>query len=407
MKKFLCGLLSFIFISCSAAAQEIPSLPIATQLDIQVSAELPVDDIMTGDIVYADIALSDAESVYAFEALVEYDEGVLSYMGFESDILDDNSLKIEVNDGGRLRIAASAQGEYASDKSKRLCTITFAAKHDGGTKLTVKSVTAVFDDMTYMRSEPKVMLEVNIKSPSSNKGSGSGGGGKSGGGISVGGSVTSSAASVSEKPELPQENDVRDSNSDKSAVDFFDVDSEHWAFSDIKELSRLGVICGYEDGSFKPDINVTRAEFTKLICSVCNFEADGAEIFDFSDVKQGEWYFGSVSSMASHGIVNGNGGLFRPDDIITREDAAVILKRCLDARGINPSAVRENINFKDEADISDYAVWPIDVLYTAGLISGDDMQCFNPRSGLTRAEAAAMTARFNRLFGGAEDEVKN
>lgn len=407
IKKLLCGLLSFMFISCSATAQEIPSLPSATQLDIQASAELPVDDIMTGDIVYADIALSDAASVYAFEVLVEYDEGVLSYKGFESDISDDNSLKIEMNDSGSLRIAASAQGEYVSDKSKKLCTITFAAKCDGRTKLTVKSVTAVFDDMTYMRSEPKATLEVKIKSPSLNKGGGSGGGGRSGGGISVGGSVTSSAAPAAEKPELPQENDTTNSDLDKFAVDFFDVDSEHWAFSDIKELSRLGVICGYEDGSFMPDRNVTRAEFTKLICSVCNFEADGAEIIDFSDVKQGEWYFDSVRSMASHGIVNGNGGLFRPDDIISREDAAVILKRCLDARGITPSAVRENINFKDETDISGYAVWPIDVLYTAGLISGDDMQCFNPRSGLTRAEAAAMMARFNRLFGGAEDEVEN
>lgn len=407
MKRFLCGLLSFMFISCSAAAQDIPSLPVETQLDVQASAELPVDDIMTGDIVYADIALSKAASVYAFEALVEYNEDVLSYKGFESDFSDDNSLKIEMNDGGSLRIAASAQGEYALDKSKKLCTVTFAAKCDGKTKLTVKSVTTVFDDMTYMRSEPKATLEVKIKSPSLNKGGGSGGGGRPGGGISVGGSVTSSAAPAAEKPVLPQENDAKDSDSDKFTVAFFDVDSEHWAFSDIQELVRLGVICGYEDGSFKPDINVTRAEFTKLICSVCNFKADGAEIFDFSDVKQGEWYFGSVRSMASHGIVNGNGGLFRPDDIIVREDAAVILKRCLDTLGINPSAVRENINFKDEADISDYAVWPIDVLYTAGLISGDDMQCFNPSSGLTRAEAAAMTARFNRLFGGAEDEVEN
>ncbi|MDO5311575.1 MAG: hypothetical protein Q4E94_06675, partial [Clostridia bacterium] len=103
IKKLLCGLLSFMFISCSATAQEIPSLPSATQLDIQASAELPVDDIMTGDIVYADIALSDAASVYAYEVLVEYDEGVLSYKGFESDISDDNSLKIEMNDSGSLR----------------------------------------------------------------------------------------------------------------------------------------------------------------------------------------------------------------------------------------------------------------------------------------------------------------
>lgn len=407
IKKLICGLMSLMLISCSAAAQEIPVLPAEAQLDIQASAELPVNDIITGDIVYANVVLNEAASVYAFEIVVEYDEKVLSYKSFESDIAGDNSIKIEINDGGSLRIAASAQGEYASDKSKKLCTITFAAKSDGGTKLTVKSVTAVFDDMTYMRNEPKVTLEVNIKSPSSNKGRGSGGGGRSGGGISAGGSVTSSAASIAEKPELPQENDAQDTYSDKSAVDFFDVDTEHWAFSDIKELARLGVICGYEDDSFMPDRNITRAEFVKLICSVCNFEADSTKNFEFLDVKQDNWFFYPVSIMASNGIVNGSDGLFRPDDIITREDAAVILKRCLDARGINPSAVRENINFKDEADISEYAVWPIDVLYTAGLISGDDMQRFAPRSGLTRAEAAAMTARFNRIFGGAEDEVEN
>lgn len=407
MKRFLCGLLSFMFISCSAAAQDIPSLPVETQLDVQASAELPVDDIMTGDIVYADIALSKAASVYAFEALVEYNEDVLSYKGFESDFSDDNSLKIEMNDGGSLRIAASAQGEYALDKSKKLCTVTFAARCDGKTKLTVKSVTAVFDDMTYMHSEPKATLEVNIKRPSSNKGGGSGGGGRPSGGISGGGAVTSSAAPSAEKPVLPQENDAQDTDSNISAADFFDVDSDHWAFSDIKELVRLGVICGYEDGSFMPDRNVTRAEFTKLICAVCNFRENSAELYDFSDVKHGDWYFDPVRIMASHDIVNGSDGLFRPDDIISREDAAVIIKRSLDSCGATLSAVRENINFKDEADISDYAVWSIDVLYTAGLISGDDMKCFNPRYGLTRAEAAAMTARLNRFFGGAEDEVDN
>lgn len=225
----------------------------------------------------------------------------------------------------------------------------------------------------------------------------SGGGGSSGGGGGGGGGTVSSDASssgtggggtsapaTSNGAGLSGQQQFPDEENTSSGEAYTDI-SGHWGRECIEKLSAMGIISGYEDGSFRPDDYVTRAEFVKLIVSALNIpETSGSS---FSDVSETDWYYGYISAGAQRGIINGYGSEFRPNDQIKREDAAVIIYRVM---GIEAAA--EAADYTDAADIADYAAEAVNALTAAGVLSGSDGM-FLPESGTTRAEAAAMIDR--------------
>lgn len=114
----------------------------------------------------------------------------------------------------------------------------------------------------------------------------------------------------------------------------------------------------------------------------------------FADTK-GYWAEDDVAYLYTQGITKGyQDGSFRPKNQITREEFAVMLFRYL---GINGEAFESvDLPFADNSKIGDYAKTAIKALYTAGIINGsqrDGKLYFNPRSNLTRAQAAAMIGR--------------
>ena len=101
-----------------------------------------------------------------------------------------------------------------------------------------------------------------------------------------------------------------------SAQTFTDVAEYDRYYDSIEELSRLGIFCGYPDGSFRPDEYVTRAEMAVLMIRCENFDED-IEQDDtiFSDVQASHWASGYIESAANQEIVTGNGdGTFLPDN---------------------------------------------------------------------------------------------
>ena len=100
---------------------------------------------------------------------------------------------------------------------------------------------------------------------------------------------------------------------------------------------------------------------------------------------------------ASQGIVDGyGGGLFGPDDNITREQLASILYRCAQARGDDVSVGEDTniLSYSDAADVAEYAVSAMQWACGAGIIEGDDDASLSPQANTTRAEAAAILMRF-------------
>ena len=106
----------------------------------------------------------------------------------------------------------------------------------------------------------------------------------------------------------------------------------------------------------------------------------------FTDVDNEEWYAEAVYTAAERGLVSGSDGMFRPNDNITREDAAVIMYRLL-------SQSRELYGgyiFTDRSEISQYARDAVGALAARGYIQGVSDGVFAPKAELTRAQATQM-----------------
>lgn len=110
---------------------------------------------------------------------------------------------------------------------------------------------------------------------------------------------------------------------------YTDVAAGSWYNNAVSTLSAIGVLGGYEDGSFRPNASITRAEFAKIAVSF--FELEGLACENpFLDVAPGAWYAESVAAAAEIGLIEGyEGGLFRPDAPITRAEACTIVNRTL------------------------------------------------------------------------------
>ncbi|WP_053373803.1 S-layer homology domain-containing protein [Paenibacillus sp. FJAT-27812] len=105
--------------------------------------------------------------------------------------------------------------------------------------------------------------------------------------------------------------------------------------SAIEELAALDILKGYEDGTFKPENNITRAELAKVIVAATGSEKAALALQNvksqFKDVKTNEWYTGYINVAAGKGFLLGDKGTgkFRPSDNIKFEEVTAIIVRAL------------------------------------------------------------------------------
>ena len=110
--------------------------------------------------------------------------------------------------------------------------------------------------------------------------------------------------------------------------EFSDVNAGSWYNNAISTLSNMGIITGYDDGTFKPNAQITRAEFVTIATRFFSYKADydGA----FKDVSYLSWYADYVQAAVDMGLVSGYpDGSFRPGNNITRAEAVTIVNRVL------------------------------------------------------------------------------
>jgi hypothetical protein len=100
----------------------------------------------------------------------------------------------------------------------------------------------------------------------------------------------------------------------------------HWAENTIKEWVDKGYITGYPDGSFRPEGQVTRAEFVILVNKLYGYK-EIPEI-SFEDVNKNDWYYVDVQKSIAAGYIKGiSEKIFAPNECLTREQAAVIVAK--------------------------------------------------------------------------------
>jgi hypothetical protein len=162
--------------------------------------------------------------------------------------------------------------------------------------------------------------------------------------------------------------------------------SGHWAKDSIIKMINAGVISGYPDGTFKPDKTITRAEFTVMIVKALNLETRAGKTF--TDTAS-HWAKESISTAAAYGIISGyDENIFGPDDLITREQAAVII-----ARAAKLETATDESNFTDNKAISSWAKKGVAAAFKGKFITGYPDGTFKPQGKTTRAEAAVIIGK--------------
>lgn len=114
---------------------------------------------------------------------------------------------------------------------------------------------------------------------------------------------------------------------DKSS--FNDV-GNHWAKSYIELAKKYNITNGYQDGSFKPNQSITRAEAVTALVRAYHIESSVENNVNFSDVSSKNWAYSSISIAVSHSLVNGyKDNTFRPDNKIKRGESFVLIHRAM------------------------------------------------------------------------------
>ena len=168
--------------------------------------------------------------------------------------------------------------------------------------------------------------------------------------------------------------------------------ANHWAEKFITELVAIGAVNGYLDGTFKPDNSITRAEFATMMVKGFKLEPGNGKVF--SDTG-GHWAKDSIKTAAAHGIVSGyDETSFGPDDLITREQMAVMISKAAHLSG------REGKTFADSNHIAHWAKAAVAAASGKNIISGYPDNSLRPRAHATRAEAVTVIVKVLNLTGG-------
>ena len=156
----------------------------------------------------------------------------------------------------------------------------------------------------------------------------------------------------------------------------------HWAQGTIIQWTSKGYISGYEDGTFKPDNSITRAEFVRLVNQSMGYTKTGNVYF--SDVSSSYWGYNDIQKGVAAGYVRGDGnGKFRPNDPVSRQEAAVMISQIC-GLGQDFSAAAK---YTDYRYIPSWAAGYVGAVSKAGIMSGYPDGDFKGDRYLSRAEA--------------------
>jgi hypothetical protein len=310
--------------------------------DASFSLSVSNQTSMKGNQVVVTVTGSDLADVYGFEINLKYDKDKLLYKKSAS-LLQGFSVPIAPEDGVVV-FAHTKVGKAAGLSGKvELAAITFEMISNKTAKTTVEltRVKLVKSDLTDTVLEPGTKADIAVQA--------------------VGNSGT-----------------------------FNDI-AGHWAKEGIERAVNMGFVSGYGDGTFRPDLKITRAEFVVMTARAFDFEAKGGMSLNFSDVdKIPVWARSYVAEAEQAGLIKGYAdGSFRPNQWISRSEMAVLIMRLYDGE-LNTSA---KAAFADKEQIKPWALPSVAAAADLGIIKGKNGNRFAPADPATRAEATIMLLR--------------
>jgi hypothetical protein len=173
---------------------------------------------------------------------------------------------------------------------------------------------------------------------------------------------------------------------------FNDIASYSWARKQIEVLASKEIISGTskELKTFDPAKNITRADFICLLVKALDFNA--VVDSNFSDVKDGKYYYESVAIAKKLGITEGSGNnMFNPEQEITRQDMMVLVAKALKIaeKEVAAAEASDIQSYSDASNVSGYAAQSVASLVKDGIVKGSGNN-LDPKGRSTRAQVAAI-----------------
>ena len=178
---------------------------------------------------------------------------------------------------------------------------------------------------------------------------------------------------------------------------FRDVPENVWYADAAAYVYKHGLMAGTSATTFAPEVTTSRAMIVTILWRLAG-SPQVDYLMDYSDVDPTAYYGEAIRWAASEGIVGGyGGGVFGPDDPITREQLAAMLWRFAQTEDYNVSVGEDTniLSYTDAFDVAEYAIPAMQWACGAGVINGTgDGSTLSPQGEATRAQAAVMLMRF-------------
>mgnify|MGYP004644576939 FL=1 len=177
-----------------------------------------------------------------------------------------------------------------------------------------------------------------------------------------------------------------------SVYAFSDVDN-HWAKDSIEKLSQINIVKGYEDNTFRPDKNMTRAEVATIINRLIGAQKESLKYIP--DLDRQSWYSSEIRKSVQTGVIMGDeNGYVRPTSYVTREEVVTMLSRAFYVSGNTRLAK----NYIDEEEISKWSKDYFATFVNYKYIMGYEDETIRPKAYITRSEFVTLLGRmFNTI----------
>lgn len=183
------------------------------------------------------------------------------------------------------------------------------------------------------------------------------------------------------------------------AKDYADLPKDHWAYKQIQILTDFNVVVGYPDGNYRPDQQVTRAEFSTMVVKA--FEQQNAQIVKpakFSDVKESDWFYGMVQRAVMFDLLKGYpDGHFDPYGNVSRGHVISTIVNALTTETISNSKATEILenSYSDYKEIPDWLIIAAGKAEILGMVvkAPGEETVINANRPATRAELAAFLVK--------------
>ena len=175
---------------------------------------------------------------------------------------------------------------------------------------------------------------------------------------------------------------------------FTDVSVDDWYYDEVQYVYENDLMKGTSTTTFSPDVTVNRAMMVTIL-----YRLEGAPAVSttgsFTDVPAGQYYTDAVEWAKENKITAGyGGGLFGPNDLLTREQMATFFYRYAEFKGYDVSAAADLSDYTDLATVGSYALDAFKWTNANGLIKGTTTTTLSPKGDATRGQLAVILYRF-------------